>query len=102
MPNENSRNKQTSQSLTARCAIPRLVRLIAAVVNLIAVELRRPQAVAGVVAFELIIAARQRRCSVIVIIITYSYANKRPRIFAKTGRFKNSIISYSLNSLQCE
>ena len=62
-------NKQTSQSLTARCAIPRLVRLIAAVVNLIAVELRRPQAVAGVVAFELIIAARQRRCSVIVIII---------------------------------
>jgi len=30
------------------------------------------------------------------------FANKLPRIFAKTNRFKNSCICYSLNSLQCE
>jgi len=29
-------------------------------------------------------------------------ANKLPRIFAKTNRFKNSCICYSLNSLRCE
>ena len=29
-------------------------------------------------------------------------ANKLPHIFAKTTRFKNSFICYSLNSLQCE
>ena len=28
--------------------------------------------------------------------------NKLPRIFAKTNRFRNSFICYSLNSLQCE
>jgi len=29
-------------------------------------------------------------------------ANKPPRVFAKTNRFKNSFVCYSLNSLQCE
>jgi len=29
-------------------------------------------------------------------------ANKLPRIFAKTNRYKNSVICYSLNSLPCE
>jgi len=29
-------------------------------------------------------------------------ANKLPRIFAKTNRFKNSFMCYMLNSLQCE
>ena len=29
-------------------------------------------------------------------------ANKLPRIFAKTNRFRNSFICYSLNSLECE
>ena len=29
-------------------------------------------------------------------------ANKLPRVFAKTDRFKNSFVWYSLNSLQCE